>query len=238
MTPRQAFWNAFRNFAIVFSFAINLILVIALLTASLPGLRLALGLKGKVVEPLLGDLDSAFLALGKATIDTSVEIDEPIPIQFNLPLDQRMPIEFNLPLDQPLPINFQLSIDQDTNVVLRQAVPLDGLPATFNLPGGGGMIKGNVSLYLPAGLNLPVHLSMTVPVSKTIPVRMNVPVKESIPVRMNVPVKETIPIKMTVPVHIVLGEAGLGPAVEQLRAVFRPLREQLEAIPNDLPFLK
>ena len=152
MTTRQVFWNAFKNFAIIFSFTINLILIIALLTVSLPGLRLALGLKDRVVEPLLTDLDSAFLGLGKATIDTSVKIDEPIPIQFNLPLDQQMPIEFNLPLDQSLPINFQLAIDQDTTVVLRQTVPLNGLPATFNFPGGGGAINGSVSLSLPAGL--------------------------------------------------------------------------------------
>jgi len=71
---------------------------------------------------------------------------------------------------------------------------------------------------------MPIRLSMVVPVSQTIPVRMNVPVSE------------TIPIQMAVPVHIELGEAGLDPAVQELRAVFHPLREQIEALPDEVKF--
>jgi len=235
MQRLKPYWNAFKNIAIIFSFVVNFALVVGLLLVGEPALRFAFSLKSSVVQPLLNNLDDAFLGLGDATIDTAVRINEPIPIQFNLPLDQKLPIEFKLPLDQQLPINFQLAIEQDTTVVLKQAVPLSGLPATFYLPAGGGQIKGSVSLALPAGLQLPVHLSMAVPVSKTIPVRMTVPVKETIPVRMTVPVKETIPIQMTVPVRIRLGEAGLNPAVEELRAVFRPLRKQVESLPDGLP---
>jgi hypothetical protein len=102
-------------------------------------------------------------------------------------------------------------------------VPLN-LPARFNLPGGGGVINGTVSLSLPTGMLMPIRLSMVVPVSQTIPVRMSVPVSE------------TIPIQMAVPVHIELGEAGLDPAVQDLRAVFPPLREQIEALPDEIEF--
>ncbi len=209
MEELKRFWNAFKDIAIIFSFVVNFVLVVLLLAVSVPAIRAAFALKAGLVEPLLSDLDSAFVGLGEATIDTTIHIDEPVPIGFDLPLDQ------------PLPIDFQLSIQQDTVVVLTGPVPLS-LPAQFYLPGGGGVINGSVSLSLPAGLALPVHLDMAVPVSQTIPVRMSVPVSQ------------TIPIQMTVPVQITLGEAGLDPAVEELRAVFYPLKEQIESLPDGI----
>lgn len=232
-------WNAFKNLAIIFSFAVNFGLVLALILASEPGLKMAFDLKSGMVQPLLDNLDSAFLGLGQAEIETDVDINEPIPIRFNLPLDQELPIRFDLPLDQPLPINFQLAIEQDTTVVLQRAVPLN-LPAQFNLPGGGGLINGYVALALPVGLQLPIHLSMVVPVSETIPVKMLIPVEQTVPVRMSVPVDEIIPIQMKVPVRLKLGEAGLDPAVEQLRSVFRPLKETVDSIPerDEIPALQ
>jgi hypothetical protein len=206
----KRFWGAFRDIAILFSFVTNFVLVVVLLVVSIPALQTVFTLKTELVEPLLNNLDAAFLGLGEATIDTTVQIDEPIPIQFDLPLDEL------------LQITFDLTIEQDTTVVLQQAVPLYGMPAQFNLPGGGGVINGNVSLALPVGLQLPIHLSMVVPVSQTIPVRLNVPVNE------------TIPIQMTVPVHITLGEAGLGPVVDQLRGALQPVRVQIESLPDGI----
>ena len=214
MTTVKRLWNAFKDLAIVFSFVVNFVLVVALallLVNSIPALEMAFAIKGGLVEPLLSDLDAAFVGLGEATIDTTVEIDEPIPIQFVLPLDQ------------PLPIDFQLPIQQETVVVLTEGVPLS-MPAQFSLPGGGGVINGSVSLSLPAGMRLPIELDMVVPVSETIPVQMDVPVSE------------TIPIQMSVPVHIKLGEAGLDPAVQDLRAVFDPLRQQVESLPDGVEF--
>ena len=209
MEQMKRFWNAFKNIATIFSFVVNFVLVVLLLVVSIPGLQAAFALKTGMVEPLLNNLDSAFVGLGEATIDTTVQIDKPIPIQFDLLLDQS------------LPIDFPLLIEQDTIVIMTAPVPLN-LPARFNLPGGGGVINGTVSLALPVGMVMPIHLSMIVPVSQTVPVRMNVPVSE------------TIPIQMTVPVRIKLGEAGLDPAVEELRAVFRPLKEQVENLPNGI----
>ena len=129
MEPLRSFWRAFKDIAILFSFVVNFVLVVVLLVVSIPALQTVFALKTDLVEPLLYDLDAAFVGLGQATIDTTVHIDEPIPIQFDLPLDQ------------PLPINFDLAIEQDTSVALRQAVPLYGLPAQFNLPGGGGVVR-------------------------------------------------------------------------------------------------
>ena len=192
------FWRAFKDVAIIFSFVVNFVLVAALLIVSVPALKGALALKSGMVEPLLDDLDAAFVRLGESTIDTTIDIQ------------------------QTTPISFTLDIAQNTDVVLQESVPLSGVPAYFNLPGGGGSINGSVSLALPAGMRLPVRLDMQVPVSKTIPVRMEVPVDQQ------------VDIAMDVPIAIELGEAGLDPAVQDLRAVFRPLRNQIERLPDGL----
>lgn len=211
MERLKRFWNAFKDIAIVFSFAVNFILVVALLLTAIPGLRAAFALKTGLVEPLLDDLDAAFVGLGEATIESTIDIDQPAAIQFDLPLDES------------LGIDFPLSINQETVVTLVEAVPLN-LNATFNLPGGGGAINGSVRLSLPVGTRLPIRLDMVVPVTSTIPVRLTVPVSQ------------TVPIRMTVPVEIELGEAGLDPAVQQLRAVFLPLREQVDKLPDGIKF--
>ena len=172
-------WGAFKNFAILFSFIVNFVLIIVLLLSPGP----IFTTKAQVVEPLLGDLDGAFAALGDTTIRTQVDIEDSMPVVFSLPLEQ------------------------NTDVVLTEAVPLQ-VPATFLLPGGGGSIKGTVSLNLPQGQVLPVNLDM------------------------DVPVNTKIPVIMQVPVEIKLDEAGMGPAIEQLRAVFRPVQALIQSLPD------
>ena len=203
----KRFWNAFRDVAIIFSFAVNFVTIVLLLVVSLPALRAAFALKSGMVEPLLDDLDAAFVGLGEATIDTNIDIDQHVPIQFTLPLSQ------------PLDINFPLPINQDTTVVLTNDVKLEQVYTEFNL-GIFGKINGYVTLTLPRDLHLPIHLNMTVPVVSTIPVVMDVPVDENVRIKMNVPV------------HIKLGESGLDPAVQDLRAVFEPVRVQIQRLPD------
>ena len=203
----RRYWIAFTDVAIVFSFVMNFVLLVLVITISLPATRAAFALKSSVVEPLLTDLDAALVGLGEAEINTAIEVEEMVPIQFTMPLSQ------------PLPIDLQLQIEQVTPAVLDATVPLV-LPAQFNLPGGGGVINGTVSLALPQGLQLPIRLNMSVPVSETIPVRMDVPVDQAVLIRLNVPVR------------IKLGEAGLDRAVETLRVVFQPLQAQIEGLPD------
>lgn len=196
-------WRAFANVAIIFSFIVNCVLVLALILAIGPLLQLKNGL----IEPLFVNLDRAFQALGETNIHATVSVDQPIGIRFDLPLDE------------PLDLDFGLAINQETAVVLTRGVDLN-VPARFTLPGGGGVINGSVSLTLPPDMQLPVRLNMTVPVRTTIPVRMTVPVSQ------------TVPVEMAIPVQMQLGEAGLDPAVQQLRAVFVPVRTLIERIPE------
>lgn len=178
--PRKYhFWEAFKNFALIFSFIVNLVLIFVLLLAIKP-IFMA---KSQVAQPLLGDLDTAFKHLGETHIKSTVSVNHQLPVVFDLPLKQ------------------------NTVVVLTEPVPLNAA-ATFALPGGGGSINGTVSLYLPVGMQLPVNLDLMVPVSTTVPVNMQIPVE------------------------IPLDQAGMGPAIEELRGVFRPIGATLESLPN------
>lgn len=172
-------WAAFKNFAIVFSFIVNFVLVMVLLLSPEP----IFTTKSDIAEPLLLDLDSAFAALGDTTIRTTVQINHMLPISFNLPLNQQ------------------------TAVILNESVPLQ-VPATFYLPGGGGSINGVVSLALPSGQALPVTLDL------------------------NIPVASTVPVQFSLPVEIELYQAGMGPAIDQLRAVFSPLTSFIQELPD------
>ena len=209
---RGVFWRAFKNVAVVFSFVVNLVLLIVLLALLVPGVRTLLVLRNGLLEPLVTDLDGAFVSLGEATIKTDVEISESIPISFTLPLNESLPIDFDLP------------ISQDTTVYLTQAVPLYA-PATFTFPGGGGAINGQVSLSLPRGMALPVHLGITVPVSQQVPVELQVPVNQMVPIVLNVPVE------------IVLGESGLDNVVGELRQSLVPAKRVVDTLPNKMLWL-
>ena len=91
-----------------------------------------------------------------AVITRTIDINETIPIEFDLPLDQNIVV--------------QLTDDIQLN-----------RPATFVLPAGGGQINGTVLMELSQGTDLPIHLSTMVPVSETVPVEMSVDV--AIPLR-------------------------------------------------------
>jgi hypothetical protein len=140
-------WQAFKSFAIIFSFVVNLVMIVVLLLAS----PLILPVLDSVARPLVSGLTSSFEEMGNARIVRTISIEENIPIQFSVPLETT------------------------TTVVLDAPVPLS-VPATFNLPGGGGTINGTVSLQLPAGMQLPVAMSLMVPVSDTIPISLEVAV--------------------------------------------------------------
>jgi hypothetical protein len=148
-----AFWEAFKNVAILFSFIVNIVLVITLLIVA--G-WIIFPAKTDIVEPMLDNLKGAVNALDNATIERTI------------PIDQQVPVSFTLPLKQP------------TTVVLAQDVPLMR-PATFYLPANGGSINGTVVLNLPTGLQLPILLDLNVPVQNSIPVRF--PVEVTIPLR-------------------------------------------------------
>lgn len=140
-------WQAFKSFAILFSFTMNLVLLIGLLLAA-PYILPALD---TIATPLVGGLSESFQQMGDARIERTITVEDTVPVQFDLPLETT------------------------TIVTLAQPVPLS-VPASFSFPGGGGAINGTVALQLPAGTQLPIDLALNVPVSNTIPVNLNVAV--------------------------------------------------------------
>ena len=148
-----AMWRAFKNFALIFSFSVNLVIVIALLLIVGWGLS---PMKTGVIEPLLDNLQTAVTALDTATIVRTIPIDEQVPVNFVLP------------------------VEKSTTVILSQEVELVR-PATFLLPDGGGTINGTVLLDLPKGLELPILLDLDVLVDNVIPVQF--PFEVTIPLR-------------------------------------------------------
>jgi hypothetical protein len=150
MQKFRVWWNSFKTVALLISFTINMVLLIVLLIV----LMQIFQIKNGILEPLIDGLHSNFVGMDEATIYRTIEVNDQIPVVFDLPLNQ------------------------STNVVLTQDVPI-AASATFTLPGGGGVINGRVDIVLPSGLVLPVQLNMMVPVDTNIPI--NLPVDVAIP---------------------------------------------------------
>jgi len=121
-----SFWPGFKGIAIVFSFTINFVLVVVLVAVTVPGIEFALRLKTDWIEPLLDNVDAAFVGLGEAKIDADIAISDSVDIVFDLALDQSVPIGSHLP------------IERDVSVVRTEDVLLSNMPANFTLPGGAG----------------------------------------------------------------------------------------------------
>ncbi len=154
---REGFWK----FATVFSFAVNLVLVIVLLLVA----GLLFEIKQAIAKPLIGGLHTSFVDMDKAHITTTILVSD------TLRVEDTMPVVFNLPLQQ----NTTVTLVNDTPVqnatiyLNNQAVPLN--------------------LVLKQGTQLGISLDLNVPVSQTIPVLLNVPVVLKVPV--DIPLDQT-----------------------------------------------
>ncbi len=173
-------WQAFKTFAILFSFVMNFVLLIVLLLAA----PLILPIVNDIANPIVGGLNDSFVDMSTATISRRIEVNDEMDIAFTLPLSAT------------------------TNVLVVEDVKLEGVPAQFLLPGGGGAINGQVFLSLPKGLLLPVQLGL------------------------DVPVDQTIPVNLAVDVDIPLSETELGGPFNKLRSLFEPLAELLGGLPS------
>ncbi len=148
----RVWWNSFKTVALLISFITNIVFFIVLIIL----LMNIFQIKNGILEPLIDGLHRNFVGLDEAVIVRTIDVNDQIPVQFDLPLQQ------------------------DTNVVLTSDVPI-AASATFTLPGGGGVINGRVDIVLPSGLVLPIRLDMTVPVDTSLPVHL--PVDVEIPLK-------------------------------------------------------
>lgn len=140
-------WQAFKDVAILFSFVMNVVLLVLLIIGAmfiLPAFK-------QVAAPIVGGLNDTFVDMGDAHIRETVAINHEMEITFDVP------------------------IETQTMATLAEPVPMS-VPTTFVLPAGGGSLNGTVNFQLPQGIQLPVQLNLVVPVSKTVPIDLSVDV--------------------------------------------------------------
>ena len=213
MERAKGFWSRIREFAIVFSFVVNVILVLVVLVL----LTQVFAIKDQIVGPLVYGLDESFASLGDATISTTIPIRQQLPVKFNLPIRFDTPAKFNLP------VTFMLPLNQETTVTTLTPTPIN---TTVNLSlGQFGRINAPISLNLPPGTPLRIRLNMNIPVSTT------VAVNQMIPVSTTVSVNQMIPVVFDQSAQIKLGPSGLSPVVAKLRGVVKPYVVIMQSLP-------
>ncbi|MBT3390156.1 MAG: hypothetical protein HN413_07065 [Chloroflexi bacterium] len=153
---RRFFWQgkllpAFWTVMSISSFVVNIILIVLLVALS----QQVSTLKDLVSTQLLTGLSDNFAAMDKAVIETSIIVDDTIPVQFDLP------------------------VSTTTNVILTQPTSIRG--AQVAITSGILSINAPADIILPAGTSLPIALDITVPVNETVPVHLVVDV--SIPLK-------------------------------------------------------
>lgn len=146
MRVMRAIGTSFWRFMVIFSFIVNIILVIVLLLLGL----FIFDIKNNIAQPLVNGLHSSFVGLDQATIDWTIPVRDNIPIVLNIPLKTNTTVT----LTEAVPLTVSATI-------LRQGVDILGGPVQVNLS-------------LPAGLQLPVSLDLNVPVNETVPVALDV----------------------------------------------------------------
>lgn len=137
------------RFMVIFSFIVNIVLVIVLLLAGL----FIFEIKNQVADPLIGGLHSTAAGLGDATIDWVIPVRDTIPVVLNIPLQT----DTTVVLTGPVPLTVEALIDLPP--ILGQA--MNDVPAT-------------VQLTLPEGLALPVALDLNVPVNEDLDIALDV----------------------------------------------------------------
>ena len=93
----------------------------------------------------------------------------------NFELMDQAHIETMIVVEDKIPVKFDLDLNQTTNVVLSEAVTIDGARVTLTT-GGLNIYNAPATVILPAGTILPIVLNLKVPVEEMIDITLNVPV--------------------------------------------------------------
>ena len=95
---------------------------------------------------------------------------------FNFMLMEDATINTTVVVEDTIPVRFDLVLNTDTIVVITEPTYIDG--ASIDLRTGGlNIIEAPTNILLPRGTRLPIRLDLVVPVDQTVPVELQVPVK-------------------------------------------------------------
>jgi hypothetical protein len=134
------------RFMVIFSFIVNVILVVVLLVLGL----FIFEIKNQIAQPLVTGLHQTAVGLDNATIDWTIPVRDSLPLDLTIPLETR------------------------TTVVLASDVPITLNGAITDLGGLGGSLPVTVSGSLPAGTQLDIFLDLDVAVQQSVPVSLDV----------------------------------------------------------------
>ncbi len=140
------------RFMVIFSFIVNIILVVVLLVLGL----FIFEIKNQIAQPLITGLHQTAVGLDNATIDWTIPVRDSIPLDLTIPLSTRTTVV----LAAAVPLTVDASI-----VLNGQNIPVD---VSLSLPEGTA---------LDVFLNLDVPVQQTVPVS--LDVRAVIPINQT-----------------------------------------------------------
>ncbi len=150
---KPLFWQgkigpAFWTIGGVFSFTLNVVMIIALILIG----RELFNLKSVINDQLITGLADNFALMDQAVIATTVNVEDTIPVQFTLP------------------------VKAETTVILTEDTFLQNANVSLST-GGLRIIDAPTDIVLRAGTALPVNLDILVPVDTTVPVELVVDVE-------------------------------------------------------------
>lgn len=192
------------RFMIIFSFIVNIILVLVLLALGL----FIFDIKNNIANPLVSGLHSSFVGLDSATIDWTIPVREKLAI--GPEQNVLVPINMNTIVSQVTRINGApvSPLPGETVVRLTRDVPLT--LRNVNITTGGLTVSGATgTAFLPAGTELPVALDLILQLNAEIPV--------------NLDVRAVIPLDQT----------QLHDVAHNLRLLFEPLARALHNLPDN-----
>jgi hypothetical protein len=149
---RKVLWQgnflpAFWSIGSVLSVVMNIILLVTVIVLG----NQLFTIKRMLTNDVVGGLYYNFLLMDQAKITTSVQVEDTISVQFDLPLKQKTIVE--LTKDTPI---------ENANVSMRT--------------GGLNIFQAPTDIILPKGTKLPVELDLMVPVDTQVPISLTVPV--------------------------------------------------------------
>jgi hypothetical protein len=145
---QEKFLPAFWSVGAFLSILLNVILLAVVFALA----KQVFAIKNLVTNDLVGGLYYNFLLMDQATIQTSVQVEDTIPVQFDLPLKQ------------------------STVVILSEDTLIKDATVSLNT-GGLKIQQAPTDIILPKGTALPIKLDLTVPVNTEIPISISVPVE-------------------------------------------------------------
>lgn len=162
------------RFMVIFSFIVNLVLIIVLLALGL----FIFEIKNDVADPLIQGLHRTAVGLDKATIDWTIPVRDSLFVDLQVPINQNSILstvtEYNGEAVQPIAGETLVTLTRDVPLVINNAL-IQSPDLTLR--------NATVNISLPAGTSLPVSLNLEVGLQTDIPV--------SLDVRAVIPIAET-----------------------------------------------